>query len=314
MKPWSLLWALALVLGLTALAQDAPPKDAAKPAAAEPATAELKVPAGFKAAEGTAAEPYTKTGWAKEIVHEATGITMVYIPAGEFVMGSPKDEKSRNGDETQHRVTLTKGFYLGKSLVTQAQWEAVMGKNPSIFQEAGKEAPVEKVSWDDGQAFCQKLGAGFRLPTEAEWEYACRAGTTTAFCGGDDRSRLADYAWYYENSGDARLQDASWSLDQLTSNHCQTHPVGQKKPNAWGLYDMHGNVGQWCSDWYGAYPSGAVTDPTGPETGSKRVHRGGGYLSLARLCRSASRGKLDPGHRGGSLGLRLAFSLLADQR
>ena len=145
--------------------------------------------------------------------------------------------------------------------------------------------PWRQVSWDDCQAFCRKLGAGFRLPTEAEWEYACRAGTKGPYAG-----NLDDLAWYGENSGKT------------------THPVGQKKPNAWGLYDMHGNVWEWCSDWYGDYPAGAVTDPTGPGTGSLRVIRGGSWHDDAGHCRSAHRDGFSPGYPDDRLGLRLAFS------
>ena len=248
--------------------------------------AELKVPAGFKAAEGTKPEPYTKTGWAKEIIHEKTGIVLVYIPAGQFLMGSPGDEAGRTDEETQHRIKLTQGFYLGKYEVTQGQWEKVMGENPSWSRNAGKDAPVECVSWDDCQAFCRKLDAFFRLPTEAEWEYACRAGTKGPYA-----ENLDDMAWYWMNSGKI------------------THPVGQKQPNAWGLYDMHGNVCEWCRDYYGDYPAGAVTDPTGPDTGSNRVYRGGSWSSDAGYCRSASRDKDHPGRKGDHLGVRLAFSL-----
>ena len=163
-------------------------------------------------------------------------------------------------------MRITKPFYLGKYLVTQEQWEAVMGNNPSHFK--GPKNPVEQVSWDDCQQFLEQAqregrprGGKFQLPTEAQWEYACRAGSTTRYCFGDDESELGEYAWYDANSGS------------------KTHPVGEKKPNAWGLYDMHGNVWEWCQDWYdgGYYANSPTDDPTGPATGSDRVFRGGGW-------------------------------------
>ena len=212
-----------------------------------------------------------------------------WCPAGTFTMGSPESEDGRDGDETQHQVTLTRGFWLGETPVTQKQWKSVMGDNPSVFK--GANLPVEEVSWNDCQEFIQKVNAalncGARLPTEAEWEYACRAGTSGAYGG---TGELDELGWYDKNSGD------------------KTHPVGQKKPNAWGLYDMHGNVWEWCSDWYGDYPSGSVTDPTGPSSGSSRVLRGGSWGCNARDCRSASRGRDYPGFRDYYGGFRLLCS------
>ncbi|MGB2614611.1 MAG: SUMF1/EgtB/PvdO family nonheme iron enzyme [Phycisphaerae bacterium] len=276
-----------------------------QPVPVPPLATEMLVPAGCRAMAGTAAEPYTKTGWAKEIVHEATGIELVFIPAGEFLMGSPASEARRDNDETQHRVTLTKGFYLGATEVTQAQWQAVMGSNPSRFKGDGR-LPAEKVSWNDCQAFCRKAGGGLRLPTESEWEYACRAGTQTRFSFGDADSALGDYAWYGSNSGKGA-----------------PHPVGQKRPNAWGLYDMHGNVWEWCADWYVKdYPGGAVTDPTGPAAVpgppelSRRVMRGGSCSdwrlpkdTLPGVCRSANRSDHGPRFRFIYLGFRVAVDL-----
>ena len=295
MKTWLLVWAATLVVGTTVLAQDvAPPKDAAKPA--EVAKVEMRVPVGFKGAEDTTAEPYTKTGWAKEIVHEATGIAMVYVPAGEFIMGSPVDEVGHYDSETQHRVKLTRGFYLGKYEVTQGQWEAEMGNNPSSSEQAGRDAAVGLVSWDDCQAFCRKLGDGFRLPTEAEWEYACRAGTATAFNDGT--------ACTVPMGQDAAPDRLGW----YNENEYRAHRVGQKNPNAWGLHDMHGNVWEWCADRYGDYGAGLATDPGGPAAGERRVIRGGGYNLVAKCCRSAYRYGYEPGERIGALGCRLAFS------
>ncbi|MBR4171223.1 MAG: SUMF1/EgtB/PvdO family nonheme iron enzyme [Kiritimatiellae bacterium] len=212
-----------------------------------------------------------------------------WCPAGTFTMGSPTSEDGRYDNETQHRVTLTRGFWMGEAPVTQEQWESVMGNNPSNFK--GANLPVEQVSWNDCQEFIKKvnsaLDCGARLPTEAEWEYACRAGTTGAYGGSGN---LDEMGWYDGNSGD------------------KTHPVGQKKPNAWGLCDMHGNVWEWCSDWFGDYPSGSVTDPTGPSSGSYLVLRGGSWRSVAWGCRSAYRYGYDPDGRFNSIGLRLLCS------
>jgi len=270
------------------------PPPVAPPPQSPVRTPQLRVPDGFRAVAGAADEPYTDTGWAKDIVHEATGIEMAYIPARSSTMGSPESEIGRDNDEVQHRVTLTKGFYMGKYEVTQDQWQKVMGNNPSNFTNAGGNAPVERVSWDDCQSFCGKLGTGFRLPTEAEWEYACRAGTTTALNNGRELTsttgrcqNLDEVAWYDETSGST------------------THPVGSKKPNAWSLYDMHGNVLEWCQDWDGPYPTGAVTDPAGPGSGSYRVVRGGGWYDDARHCRAANRLRFEPGNRIADLGCRL---------
>jgi len=211
-------------------------------------------------------------------------------------MGSPDDEADRGDDEgPQTRVTLTKDFFLDATDVTQGQYEALMGTNPSEFKVAGKDAPVENVSWDLAMAFCQKLtereraagrlpaGYIFTLPTEAQWEYACRAGTTTPYAGDP-----VEMSWYGDNSGG------------------QTHPVGTKLPNAWGLYDMSGNVYQWCLDWYGKYPGGAVKDWTGPATGKAHVLRGGAWYYEEAYCRSAYR-DYDPGFVGNILGFRVVL-------
>jgi formylglycine-generating enzyme required for sulfatase activity len=240
-------------------------------------------------------------------------LEMVYIAPGTFMMGSPGSEPNHQSDETQHQVTLTKGFWLGKYEVTQGQWKAVMGSNPSNFSSCGSSCPVEQVSWNDCQEFIRKLNnlsgfSGFRLPTEAEWEYACRAGTTTAFytgaiteTGRDRKDPNLDVAgWYGYNSGDR----SGWHSDWKDNNH-GTKRVGLKKPNAWGLYDMHGNVWEWCADWYGDYPSGSVNDPKGPSTGSYRVLRGGSWDGSAGYCRSADRGRGTPARRSLSLGFRL---------
>ena len=220
------------------------------------------------------------------------GVTMklVPIPAGKFMMGSPDSEQWRHTTEgPQHEVTLSKPFYMGVTEVTQAQYQAIMGTNPSSFK--GATNPVETVSWNDATEFCKKLSEktrqAVRLPTEAEWEYACRAGSKTRFCFGDAEEGLGDYAWYHVNAGKT------------------THPVGQKKPNVWGLYDMHGNVFEWCADWRGDYPKGAVTDPQGPASGSRRVLRGGSWYINTDNCRAAFRSRSNPDHRLNNVGFRV---------
>jgi formylglycine-generating enzyme required for sulfatase activity len=224
-----------------------------------------------------------------------SGVTMrlKLIPAGPFTMGSPTSESGRGNDETQHSVTISQPFYMGVYEVTQAQWQAVMGSNPSHFT-GDLNRPVEQVSWNDCQAFCQKVsaktGKTVRLPTEAEWEYACRAGSTGRYSFGDSDSALGNYAWYYDNSGNT------------------THPVGQKQPNAWGLYDMHGNVWEWCQDWYGPYSSGSVTDPSGPGSGEYRVLRGGSWYYIPPFCRAAVRRRLTPDNRWNNSGVRVVVS------
>ena len=227
-------------------------------------------------------------------LHNSLGMEFVLIEAGTFAMGAPPPEPGRFDDETLHQVTLSQPFYLGKYEVTQAQWQAVMGRNPSHFSACGGTCPVERISWEDTQAFITALnaregGAVYRLPTEAEWEYAARAGTQTAYHFGDDAARLEQYGWYADNSGG------------------RSHPVGQKQPNAWGVFDMHGNVWEWVHDGDGAYPTGAVTDPRGPRTeSSHRVIRGGGWRSTARGCRAAFRYYALPDEGHYRLGVRLA--------
>ena len=216
--------------------------------------------------------------------------------------------------------------------VTQAQYQKVMGENPSYFQGdkvqgESSNHPVDQVSWKDAVEFCIKLselpeerkaGRVYRLPTEAEWEYACRAGSKTAYSFGDNNRDLGNHAWFGNNSGSKELDTAAlWArlkdnpqeyVDTLRSAGCATHPVGEKKANAWGLYDMHGNVSEWCSDWYGDYPKGAVSDPTGAREGSIGVLRGGGWGGVAAFCRSADRGGDSPSYRSGHNGFRVALS------
>jgi formylglycine-generating enzyme required for sulfatase activity len=218
----------------------------------------------------------------------------VQIPAGCFQMGSPPNETGRSSDEGPEHKVCVDGFWMGKYEVTQAQWQKVMGTNPAYFK--GADNPVENVSWEDAQEFINKLNKQigkniYRLPTEAEWEYACRAGTQTAYSFGDDPGRLGEYVWYSENSGR------------------QTHPVGQKKPNNWGLYDMHGNVWEWCADIYvsDAYQQHQRQNPLVQSGGDSRVFRGGSWRSDAQNLRSAQRGSRGaPAGWRYDIGLRLA--------
>lgn len=236
--------------------------------------------------------------------HAVAVTNMVWIPPGTFVMGSPATEALRGQDEAQHTVTLTRGFYIGKYEVTQGEYLSVMGINPSYFTPAhgyslDLNRPVEQVEWEDATNYCHRLtqlarSEGriptnwvFRLPTESEWEYACRAGTSTAFCYGEVlRGGMANFNGMCEY--DARVGEyyvpptpETW-LERTTT-------VGSYRPNAFGVYDMHGNVWEWCQDWYGDYPTGHVTDPEGPASGSFHVFRGGTYNYYAYLCRSALR-------------------------
>ncbi len=228
---------------------------------------------------------------------------MIKIPAGEFMMGSPPSETGRKNDETLHRVRISKDYRLGETEVTQGLWKTVMGNKPSHSSSCGDDCPVERVSWDDCQDFIRRLngmvsGVRFRLPTEAEWEYAARAGTTTPFNTG--RCLNTDQANY----------DASYPYTGCSEGEGwgKTLRVKSFTPNAWGLYDMHGNVWEWCEDWYGVYPSSDVTDFAGPSSGSERVCRGGSWENLARYGRSAYRNWSRPGNWSSNLGFRLAFS------
>ena len=286
----------------------ASPKAEMLPAAPADSQAKAKPPAPAVAPFDETKAKEHQQAWANYLrvpveLTNSIGMKLVLIPPGEFMMGSPDWDKNAGGDEKpQHRVRITKPFYLGKYLVTQEQWQSVMGSNPSHFR--GPKNPVEMVSWDDCQQFFDKLNAKsalggykFQLPTEAQWEYACRAGSTTKYCFGDAEGQLGDYGWYSANSGN------------------KTYSVGEKKPNAWGLYDMHGNVMQWCADWYagGYYANSPTDDPTGPATGSHRVRRDGYWRNPAGLCRSAFRSDHEPGYRSGALGFR-ASQVLADTR
>jgi formylglycine-generating enzyme required for sulfatase activity len=250
----------------------------------------------------------------------------VRIEPGVFTMGSPADELGHEDDETQHEVTLTRAFELKATEVTQAEWQALMGNNPSRFVRCGDDCPVETVSWYGAVGYCNALSAqqglapcydaesnflgldcqGYRLPTEAEWEYAARAGTETAF-----------YTGAITNLGcelDPNLDAAGWYCGNAAPSSSRVerpHPVGQKQPNAWGLYDMHGNVGEWVNDWSGEYPPGAAVDPAGPASDEDnfRVYRGGSWDDGARFARAANRDRFTRGDQSGSLGFRPARSL-----
>jgi len=260
----------------------------------------------------TAAVPTPGSG-GREIAVMLPGnipLVLVRIPAGTFTMGSPAGERGRSDDETPHQVTLTRDYFIGKYEVTQAQWQAIMGNNPSYFSSGG-DYPVDQVSWDDitgSDGFLARLnrhlastkqpGAGqMRLPTEAEWERAARGGTTTRFSYGDvlecrDLCKpCATHSRYMWWCGEG------------------PRPVGGKQPNPYGLYDVHGNVFEWVQDWYGLYGSSAQTDPKGPARGSDRVVRGGGSDTLLQYSRSAARTLRLPGERHTHTGLRLARSL-----
>jgi formylglycine-generating enzyme required for sulfatase activity/serine/threonine protein kinase len=231
------------------------------------------------------------------------GMEFIYIAPASFFMGSPSSEPGRDADERRHKVTLTTGYWLQATETTQGQWQALMGTNPSRFKDAGKDHPVENVSYGDVQKFIERLNNAstpqqYRLPTEAEWEYGARAGSGKAFANGD----ISDLGCGKNNI----LRKTAWYCG--TSDE-RTHAVGQKQPNAWGLYDMHGNVWEWCRDWYGTYAFGEVVDTKGPPDGKYRISRGGSWYDGAGLCRSAYRGRFSPGRRNGDLGFRLVKSL-----
>lgn len=224
-------------------------------------------------------------------IKNGVSLALACVPAGAFEMGSPDQEDGHEAEETPfHRVQLTKDIWMGQYPVTQGQWNAVMCRHRDKDDQA--DCPVVQVSWNDAQAFAEAMtklfpSMRFRLPAEAEWEYACRAGTTTRFAGGDTEADLAATAWYAGNS------------------QVRLHPVGQRQPNAWNLYDMHGNVFEWCSDWEGPYPSGTAIDPLGPETGEKRILRGGCFKCQPPYCRSANRYSGLPDLRSANIGFRL---------
>ena len=243
------------------------------------------------------AEPERKEGEAGDrmvLVIQDVEYAFRWCPPGTFTMGSPVSEERRDHNETQHQVTLSRGFWMLETEVTQAMWEKVMGNNPSHFK--GEKLPVENVSWNDCQEYIKKLNAllvgtlgapagyQFSLPTEAQWEYTCRAGTTTVYCFGNTLTQ----------------QQANFRSNQ-------TKEVGSYPANAWGLRDMHGNVFEWCADWFGDYPSGAVTDPAGASSDSRRVIRGGSWIGSVLSSRSAFRYGIEPSDQMNYFGIRLAL-------
>ena len=251
------------------------------------------------------AKPVTPTV-DKELITNSIGMKLKLIPAGEFMMGSPADEADRNNDEgPQHRVRITKPFYMGVTEVTQGQWFAVMGTKPWTGKEYVKEGddyPAVYVSWDDAVEYCKKLstqdGNSYRLPTEAEWEYACRGGKSTAYSFGSDVIKLSDYGWWGGLLGDGNAKSEQYA-----------HRVGTKKANAFGLHDVHGNVFEWCQDIYDgkAYSSrsGTTADPLSSSGSEYRVLRGGSWSNLSRNARSATRGRNRPVYRNSYIGFRV---------
>jgi formylglycine-generating enzyme required for sulfatase activity len=235
----------------------------------------------------------------------STYMEFVLIPAGKFMMGSPSYEKGRyNSEGPVHEVMIKDSFYMSKCSVTQKHWEKIMGNNPSKFK--GEDLPVESVSWDDVQKFIKKLNEKentikYRLPSESEWEYTCRAGTANRYYFGDDESKLENYAWY--NS----VHYKTYQEWEKNISEGKTHPVGLKRPNSWGLYDMHGNVDEWCQDKFHYDYNGAPFDGSAWESGNKttRVVKGGSWNKGSIHCRSANRGACDPGYRGSDLGFRI---------
>jgi len=221
--------------------------------------------------------------WPSEFIN-SLGMKFICIKPGTFIMGSPSSEKGRKPDEIQHRVTLTKRFYLQTTEVTRKQWRALMGNGPISLTDGGTEdCPVNHISWEDSIAFIKRLNRkehtnAYRLPTEAEWEYSCRAESTTAFPTGDNTET--------ECVLDPAADKIAWYCANASGN---PQPVAIKPPNKWGLHDMNGNLYEWCSDWYAAYPQRPLTDPEGPATGETRIFRGGAFMYLVWHARSAHR-------------------------
>ncbi len=240
-------------------------------------------------------------GQQPKAITNSLGMTLVLILKGSFTMGSPSTDAERNVRELQHEVTLSQSFYLGMCEVTQGQYAKVIGNNNN--RATATTIPVRNVSWEDANAFCKKLselpdekaaGRFYRLPTEAEWEYSCRATSGAAYSFGDSSELLGEFAWFKDGPMFGEF------------------PVGLKKANRWGVYDMHGNVHEWCHDWYAEYPSDDVTDPKGPRVGTERVFRGGSASDSATKCRSSSRYWILPSFSSTEIGFRVAMCLPAN--
>jgi formylglycine-generating enzyme required for sulfatase activity len=279
-------------------------------------TGSVRAAGARKRATRAATAPRTPTGRRarpraaapEPALDNGVGMRMVPIPAGTFTMGSPRSEPGRNADEQAVAVTISRPFFMSVTPVTQAQWKKVTGTEPWKGErcvERGAAYPAVYVDWHGAVAFCKALtaaekkggrlpaGMAYRLPTEAEWEYACRAGTRTAYSFGASPRRIGEYAWFYGNTELAREQYA--------------HPVATKKPNGWGLFDMHGNTYEWCADWYAPRRAGG-TDPVGPAKGTAKVLRGGGWGYEPPRCRSADRNKNDPTFTDFSGGFRVVLA------
>jgi formylglycine-generating enzyme required for sulfatase activity len=251
----------------------------------------------------------TRPSWAEaKTFQNSLGMTFVLIPAGTFDMGSPPDEPHRNKDEVGHQVTISKPFYMQTTEVTRGQWKSLMGWN--LFgRKRGKsrDKPKTKVSWHDGMRFVEKLNAlnegVYRLPTEAEWEYACRAGGQEAYSWG--KTIECSRAMYGNN--ELKAPDCQPYVKTKGLPLDEPAPVMSYPPNAWGLYDMHGNVWEWCSDWYAKYPEDSVIDPSGPTSGKDKVRRGGSWFKHGWLCRSANRNYSHPASRYTTTGFRVVM-------
>lgn len=280
----SLVFASLFVLSLTGCAFAWPWSGVDAPSENFVVRPSLEIAANANPAPAAASAPATS-----RIVRNSLGMEFVLVPPGEFVMGG----RGSDAERPLRRVSITLPIYMGRFPVTQAQWQRIMGDNPSWKEGCGN-CPVEQVSYRDVEEFLGRLNrmdrGAYRLPTEAEWEYAARAGSDTPYCFGADANRLAQHAWFYRNTrGGAQ-------------------PVGQKQPNAWGLHGMHGNVWEWVQDWYGPYPaSQTAVNPVGPARGKYKVIRGGSWTNDFDLCRSAARMKVAPGNRHLNLGFRVVL-------
>lgn len=287
----------------------------------------------FDKSDGLQKSSFDSPGFAKGTMPQAfegeLGMRFVFIPPGDFMMGSPSSENDRDEDEDLHIVKIPKGFYMQTTEVTQSQWSELMGSNPSSFKSCGPDCPVESLSWETLQMFIKRLNETsndmvYRLPTEAEWEYSCRAGTTTSVYKGNikinsdkNATFLDEISWYGGNScvGYGSSFDCTiWENREKNCNNCGTHPVGMKEPNAWGLYDMIGNVSEWCSDWYDIYQLKDSYEPVGPISGTQKVFRGGAWYFDARFCRAAARSKAPHTSRFFFLGFRLAAERKEDDK